>query len=112
MGKHPMCPYVEALSVNQLSIKLKHYQYMFDVMELKAHILFFTSKVDDTVCFNYIFLFVVSCHSIFVVIYDRIIYFLQCSGDEIKHLLNMQNMNCYGPCNKGKIQLNVLDIPS
>jgi hypothetical protein len=59
--------------------------------------------------FNYIFLFVVSCHSIFVVIYDKIIYFLQCSWDEIKHLVNIQNTNCYGPC---KILLNVLDIPS
>jgi hypothetical protein len=43
-----MCPYVEAFSVNQLSIRVEHYQYMFDIMELKSNILFFTSKVDDT----------------------------------------------------------------
>jgi hypothetical protein len=47
---------VEALYVllTQLSIRADHYQYIVDVMELNAHILFFTSKVDadDTVYFN------------------------------------------------------------
>lgn len=105
---------VEVFSIllTQLSIRVEHYQFIFDVMELKAHILFSTSKVDDTVCLNCFSLFVVSCHSIFVVIYDRIIYFLQCSGEEIKHLLNGHNMSSYWPCNIGKILLDVLDILS
>lgn len=119
MGKHPICHYIyiykiEIISIllTQLSIRVEHYQLIFEVMELKAHILFSTSKVDDTVCFNYFSLFVVSCHSIFVVIYDIIIYFLQCSGDEIKHLLKGCSMCCYYPCNIGKILLDVLNIPS
>lgn len=103
---------VFSILLTQLTIRVEHNQFSFEVMELKAHILFSTSKVDDTVCFNYFFLFVVSCHNIFVVIYDITIYFLQCSGDEIKHLLKGHNMCCYCPCNIGKILLNVLKIPS